>query len=191
MLTHRLPDGRGAAVLDNPDSYDVIFLAEGKPLRAHRCILTARCEAFRGMFNSHMREGSGGCHEVPVLEVSYAAFRAMLLYIYGGAVHVPEELADAFFRRLVTTIQARGFAQAVLLYTGILGAKAIADADMARDRGTWSQVTGPIPAPPGFPPELLENYGAWPAPTLNAPTPAPLTDEEAQGARNTDSMDTD
>jgi hypothetical protein len=28
-----------------------------------------------------------------VLEVSYAAFRCMLLFIYGGAVHVPEELA--------------------------------------------------------------------------------------------------
>ena len=26
-------------------------------------------------------------------EVSYAAFRCMLRYIYGGAVHVPEELA--------------------------------------------------------------------------------------------------
>ena len=105
--------------------------------------------------------------------------------------YVPAELADAFFTRLVTTIQARDFAGAVLLYTGILGAKAIADADMARDRGTWSQVTGPIPPPASFPPSLLENYDAWPAPTLNAPAPASLTDEEAQGANNIDSMQTD
>ena len=48
------------ALLDDTDSSDVIFLAEGRPLHAHRCILTARCEAFRGMFNSHMREGSRG-----------------------------------------------------------------------------------------------------------------------------------
>ena len=73
------------ALLDDVDSSDVIFLAEGKPLHAHRCILTARCEAFRGMFNSQMREGSRACHEVPVHEVSHAAFRCMLLYIYGGA----------------------------------------------------------------------------------------------------------
>jgi hypothetical protein len=80
-------------LLDDTDSSDVVFIAEGRPLHAHRCILTARCEAFRGMFNSQMREGSLACHEVPVLEVSHAAFRCMLQYIYGGAVHVPEELA--------------------------------------------------------------------------------------------------
>ena len=77
----------------SPSSSQVVFVAEGKPLHAHRCILTARCEAFRGMFNSSMREGSRACHEVPVHEVSHAAFRCMLQYIYGGAVHVPEELA--------------------------------------------------------------------------------------------------
>ena len=80
-------------LLEDTDSSDVIFIAEGRPLHAHRCILNARCEAFRGMFNSAMREGSTACPEVPVLEVSYAAFRCMLHYIYGGAVHVPEELA--------------------------------------------------------------------------------------------------
>ena len=83
------------ALLDDAESSDVVFLAEGKPLHAHRCILTARCEAFRGMFNSSFMEGArdGGRREVPVHEVSHAAFRSMLLYIYGGAVHVPEELA--------------------------------------------------------------------------------------------------
>ena len=62
-------------------------------MHAHRCILTARCEAFRGMFNSSMREGSKACQEVPIQEVSYGSFRCMLQYIYGGAVQVPDELA--------------------------------------------------------------------------------------------------
>lgn len=53
----------------------------------------ARCEAFRGMFNSAFREGSKESREVPIHEVTYAAFRCMLGYIYGGAVRVPEELA--------------------------------------------------------------------------------------------------
>ena len=80
-------------MLDDPSSSDVVFLAEGKPLHAHRCILTARCEAFRVMFNSQMREGSQSRPEVPILETSYAAFQCVLQYIYGGAVQVPEELA--------------------------------------------------------------------------------------------------
>ena len=62
-------------------------------MHAHRCILTARCEAFRGMFNSSMKEGSKACQEVPILEVSYGSFHCMLQYIYGGAVQVPDELA--------------------------------------------------------------------------------------------------
>ena len=86
--------GHFTSLLDDPSSSDVTFLVEERPLHAHRCILTARCEAFRGMFNSSMREGSAkGPVEVPVLEVSHAAFRCMLQYVYGGAVHVPEELA--------------------------------------------------------------------------------------------------
>ncbi len=80
-------------LLDDVDSSDVIFLVEGKPLHGHRCILTARCETFRAMFNSKMREGSKACAEVPMHEVSHAAFKCMMQYIYGGAVLVPEELA--------------------------------------------------------------------------------------------------
>ena len=82
-------------LLDDDGSSDVVFVAEGRRIHAHRCVLTARCEAFRGMFNSSLREGSCKEHslEVPVHEVSYAAFYFMLRYLYGGAVVVPSELA--------------------------------------------------------------------------------------------------
>ena len=80
-------------LLSDASSSDVVFLVEERQMHAHRCILTARCEAFRGMFNSQMREGSKSCHEVPILEVSYGAFQCMLQFIYGGAVQVPEDLA--------------------------------------------------------------------------------------------------
>ena len=64
-------------------------------MHAHRCLLTARCEAFRVMFNSSMREGSHACPQVPILEASYGAFHCMLQFIYGGAAaaDVGEELA--------------------------------------------------------------------------------------------------
>lgn len=80
-------------LLDNVSSSDVVFVVEDQQIHAHRCILSARCEAFRGMFNSAMREGSKSCLHIPVHEVSYKAFQCMLLYIYGGAVQVPEDLA--------------------------------------------------------------------------------------------------
>mmetsp|Transcript_4603 Transcript_4603/g.11213 ORF Transcript_4603/g.11213 Transcript_4603/m.11213 type:complete len:540 (+) Transcript_4603:63-1682(+) len=80
-------------LLNNDSSSDVVFLVEGRMVHAHRCILTARCETFRGMFNSSMREGSKSCQEVPIHEVSYRAFLSMLQYIYGGAIVVPEDLA--------------------------------------------------------------------------------------------------
>jgi len=80
-------------LLSDSSSSDVVFLVEGRMVHGHRCILTARCEAFRGMFNSSMREGSKACHEVPIHEVTFPAFQCMLQYIYGGAVQVPEDLA--------------------------------------------------------------------------------------------------
>jgi hypothetical protein len=43
-------------LLEDDTSSDVTFVVDGKPVHAHRCILTARCEAFRVMFNSSMRE---------------------------------------------------------------------------------------------------------------------------------------
>ena len=81
------------SLLSDASSSDVSFVVEGRTHRAHRCILTARCEAFRVMFNSSMREGSSSCPQVPIQEVSHAAFGCMLQYIYGGAVQVPEEFA--------------------------------------------------------------------------------------------------
>jgi len=79
-------------LLREQQSSDVIFVVEDREIHAHRCILTARCEAFRGMFNSSMREGSKN-EKVVMHEVTYAAFQCMLQFIYGGAVQVPEELA--------------------------------------------------------------------------------------------------
>lgn len=80
-------------LLSHTSSSDVAFLVEGRIVHAHRCILTARCETFRGMFNSPMIEGSTTCQQVPIKEVSFEAFRCMLQYIYGGAVLVPEDIA--------------------------------------------------------------------------------------------------
>ncbi|EOD26324.1 hypothetical protein EMIHUDRAFT_450242 [Emiliania huxleyi CCMP1516] len=81
-------------LLADDASADVTFVVGGRDVPAHRCILAARCETFRRMFNSSMREGSREeGQRVPIAEVSHAAFSCMLQYIYSGAVAVPEELA--------------------------------------------------------------------------------------------------
>lgn len=82
------------SLLSDERTADVTFVVEERDVPAHRCILAARCETFRRMFNSSMREGSReGGQRVPIAESSHAAFVCMLQYIYGGAVAVPEELA--------------------------------------------------------------------------------------------------
>jgi len=81
------------ALLGDESSSDIVFVVDGRDIHAHRCILTARCEAFRVMFNSQMREGSKECCKVEMHEVGHAAFLHMLKFIYGGAVNVPEEIA--------------------------------------------------------------------------------------------------
>ena len=57
--------GDFSSLLADSGASDVCFLVEGRPVHAHRCILTARCEAFRLMFNSSMLEGSQSCPQVP------------------------------------------------------------------------------------------------------------------------------
>jgi len=132
-------------LLEDDGSADVVFLCEGRPLQAHRCILTARCEAFRGMFNSQMREGSKeSCHEVEILEASHAAFKYMLQYIYGGAVVVPEELAVELLgladRYLLSGLkQLCGFTLARMV-----GVDTVARIIQAAER--WDTPSGPLKA---------------------------------------------
>lgn len=65
---------------------DVRFVVEGRVIHAHRAILYARSEYFQHMFNSRMRESIQT--EIPVPEVSYEVFRAILEYLYSGKVRV-------------------------------------------------------------------------------------------------------
>ena len=80
------------SLLSDEATADVVFVVEGRELPAHRCILAARCETFRRMFNSSMRESDKG-QKVEVAEVTHPAFFCMLQYLYGGAVNVPQEIA--------------------------------------------------------------------------------------------------
>lgn len=73
-------------LLNNSMFSDVKFVVEGRPISAHRCILYARAEYFRNMFDSNMRESSES--EIVIPDVSYDVFLAVLEYIYSGTVEV-------------------------------------------------------------------------------------------------------
>ena len=67
------------------DWADVVFVAEDKPIAAHRVILTARSEYFSAMFSSGMRESVDGTVEVVVPD-SYKCFYRLLAFMYTGTI---------------------------------------------------------------------------------------------------------
>eukprot|EP00753_Platysulcus_tardus_P015596 PLAT5116.1.p1 GENE.PLAT5116.1~~PLAT5116.1.p1 ORF type:complete len:599 (+),score=318.62 PLAT5116.1:50-1846(+) len=66
---------------------DVVFIVEDKPLAAHRAIVGARCEPLARMLTGGMREASQT--EIVLPERSYAAFAALLQWLYSDALAVP------------------------------------------------------------------------------------------------------
>jgi hypothetical protein len=68
---------------------DVRFIAEGRPLLAHRFVLEARCEYFRAMFRSGMSEAAeaptGGAVDVVVPD-TFVGFLRLLIFLYTDAL---------------------------------------------------------------------------------------------------------
>ncbi|KAI0563855.1 BTB/POZ domain containing protein [Gracilaria domingensis] len=75
-------------LLNNEMFSDVKFEVEGKTIHAHKCILYARSEYFRSMFDSSMRETSAS--DIPIPDVSYDVFHGVLEYLYSGEVRISD-----------------------------------------------------------------------------------------------------
>lgn len=77
----------GGALGDSSWS-DVKFVAGGRPIHAHRCVLTARSSYFAAMFRSGMQEGASG--RTGVLDVvvpdSHVGMLRLLLFLYSGTL---------------------------------------------------------------------------------------------------------
>jgi alpha-tubulin suppressor-like RCC1 family protein len=75
---------------------DVCFLADNKPVYAHKCVLMARSEYFAAMFRSSMAESETqrmtGMAEVVVPD-SHVVMLRILLYVYSGAVAATSDQA--------------------------------------------------------------------------------------------------
>lgn len=92
-LMSRLDSLRHGGIL-----FDVVLLVDGRPLRAHRILLAASCDYFRGMFAGGLRETQQT--EIPVHGVTHTAMTKLLDFIYTSEIeldidHVQEVLAAA------------------------------------------------------------------------------------------------
>ena len=74
---------------------DVTFIVEGREYYAHRSALLASSEIFKSMFNvdGNFREAQGGV-SIPIPNIRWEAFDAMMTCIYTGEVEVPPDMAQ-------------------------------------------------------------------------------------------------
>ena len=68
--------------IDREDFSDVTLYVEGRPIRAHRLVLSIASDRFRAMFSSGFVESS--MRDINVEECSYTVFKLMMEYIYSG-----------------------------------------------------------------------------------------------------------
>uniref|UniRef100_A0A673ISG9 Kelch-like protein 22 n=1 Tax=Sinocyclocheilus rhinocerous TaxID=307959 RepID=A0A673ISG9_9TELE len=66
--------------------FDVVLLVEGKAIQAHRILLAASCDYFRGMFAGGLREMQQT--EIPVQGVTYTAMTKLLDFIYTSELEL-------------------------------------------------------------------------------------------------------
>ncbi|XP_028566070.1 kelch-like protein 22 isoform X1 [Podarcis muralis] len=74
------------ALRDSGILFDVILRVEGKPIEAHRILLAASCDYFRGMFAGGLREMEQ--EEVHIQGVSYNAMCQILNFIYTSELEL-------------------------------------------------------------------------------------------------------
>jgi len=71
-------------LINEPNSSDVKFIVENRPIFAHRRVLAARSEHFRGMLFGGLKESNE--FEIPLVGIRYSPFIDCLHYIYTGNV---------------------------------------------------------------------------------------------------------
>ncbi|KAL3664097.1 hypothetical protein V7S43_010982 [Phytophthora oleae] len=86
LLRHAL-----AQYVDYEEFADISFLVEGRVVYAHKLILSAVSERFRGMFSSGFREATES--QITIPDVRYEVFLLLLEYLYTGHIETHD---DAF-----------------------------------------------------------------------------------------------
>ncbi|GAB4819192.1 hypothetical protein N2152v2_006238 [Parachlorella kessleri] len=82
----------GSKYVNSQTLSDVTFIVEGRAFYAHRIALLASSEIFQSMFDGGYREKSA--NSIPIPNIRYEVFEAMMHCIYTGHVDVTAELAQ-------------------------------------------------------------------------------------------------
>jgi len=85
-------------LVEDGELADVVLVVEGQRFPAHRAVLAAQSEYFRGLFLSGMQEARrelSGPHEVKLGGVSVAAFGVLLRNLYTAEVPAGEDAGGA------------------------------------------------------------------------------------------------
>lgn len=72
------------AMINNSLLSDVVFIIEGKEIKANKAIMAARSEHFRALFYGGMKEQHENKVEIP--DIAYNVFEAILEYLYTDTV---------------------------------------------------------------------------------------------------------
>nr|XP_033809660.1 kelch-like protein 22 isoform X1 [Geotrypetes seraphini] len=88
--------------------FDVVLRLEGKPIEAHRILLAASCDYFRGMFAGGLREMEQ--QEIHIQGVSYASMCQIVNFIYTSELelsltNIQETLAAACLLQIPEVIE--------------------------------------------------------------------------------------
>ncbi|XP_035496916.1 kelch-like protein 22 isoform X1 [Scophthalmus maximus] len=75
---------------------DVVLLVEGRPIQAHRILLAASCDYFRGMFAGGLQETQQ--KEIPIRGISYMAMEKILDYIYTSEIELDLDCVQEVLR---------------------------------------------------------------------------------------------
>ncbi|OXU27298.1 hypothetical protein TSAR_004459 [Trichomalopsis sarcophagae] len=79
-------------LIDDNQLSDVSLIAEGKAVKAHKCVLANSSKVFAAMFNAEMREK----HEniVKITDIKYEVLVELIRFIYAGKVNNIDTLAE-------------------------------------------------------------------------------------------------
>ncbi|XP_029426925.1 kelch-like protein 22 isoform X2 [Rhinatrema bivittatum] len=96
------------ALRDSGILFDVVLRLEGKPIEAHRILLAASCDYFRGMFAGGLREMEQ--QEVHIQGISYTSMCQIVNFIYTSELelslsNVQETLAAACLLQIPEVIE--------------------------------------------------------------------------------------
>ena len=83
---------RGEESLNNQSMSDVTFVVEGREFHANRDALLSRSRIFKSMFDGNYKEKEASC--IPIPNIRWSVFEAMMRYIYTGTVDVTPDLAQ-------------------------------------------------------------------------------------------------